>query len=56
MLFESDIIKVKLEAGMTPGLPKLFDADAIIKISSQQGILDGLISMMFFYSCYFFRT
>jgi hypothetical protein len=48
MLFESDVIRKSLEAGVNPGLPKLVDADAIIKIFNQQGALFGFIGMIFF--------
>lgn len=48
MLFESDVIRNSLEAGVNPGLPKLVDANAIIKIFRQQGALFGFIGMIFF--------
>jgi hypothetical protein len=48
MLFESDEIRKSLEAGINPGLPKLVDANAIIKIFRQQGALFGFIGMIFF--------
>ena len=48
MLFESDVIRKSLEAGVNPGLPKLVDANAIIKIVNQQGALFGFIGMIFF--------
>lgn len=48
MLFESDVIRKSLEAGVNPGLPKLVDANAIIKIFRQQGALFGFIGMIFF--------
>ena len=48
MLFESDVIRKSLEAGVNPGLPKLVDADAIIKIIKQQGGLFGFMAMIFF--------
>jgi hypothetical protein len=48
MLFESDVIRKSLEEGVNPGLPKLVDADAIIKIIRQQGALFGFIGMIFF--------
>ena len=48
MLFESDLIRKSLEAGVNPGLPKLVDANAIIKIFRQQGALFGFIGMIFF--------
>jgi hypothetical protein len=48
MLFESDVIRRSLEAGVTPGLPKLVDANAIFIIFKQQGALFGFIGMIFF--------
>ena len=48
MLFESDVIRKSLEAGINPGLPKLVDANAIIKIFRQQGAMFGFIGMIFF--------
>jgi hypothetical protein len=48
MLFESDVIRNSLEAGVNPGLPKLVDANAIIKIFKHQGSLFGFIGMIFF--------
>lgn len=48
MLFESEVIRNSLENGVTPGLPKLVDANAIIKIFKQQGALFGFIGMIFF--------
>ena len=48
MLFESDVIRNSMEAGVTPVLPKLVDANAIIKIFRQQGGLFGFIGMIFF--------
>ena len=48
ILFESDVIRKSLEAGVNPGLPKLVDANAIIKIFIQQGALSGFIGMIFF--------
>jgi hypothetical protein len=48
MLFEGDVIRKSLEAGINPGLPKLVDANAIIKIFRQQGVLFGFIAAIFF--------
>lgn len=48
MLFESDVIRKSLEAGINPGLPKLIDANAIIKIYRQEGILFGFIGLILF--------
>jgi hypothetical protein len=48
MLFEDDVIRKSLEAGVNPGLPKLVDANAIIKIFRQEGMLFGFIGMIFF--------
>ncbi|MCX2472714.1 phospholipase D-like domain-containing protein [Pedobacter sp. MC2016-05] len=48
MLFESDVYTTALEAGINPGIPKLVDADAIIKIFKHQGILFGFIASIFF--------
>lgn len=48
MLFEGDVIRTSLEAGINPGLPKLVDANAIIKIFRQQGALFGFIAVIFF--------
>lgn len=48
MLFEGDVIRTSLESGINPGLPKLVDANAIIKIFRQQGALFGFIAVIFF--------
>lgn len=48
MLFESDEIRKSLEAGINPGLPKLIDANAIIEIYRQEGILFGFIGLIMF--------
>ena len=48
MLFEYDVISNSLEAGIKPGLPKLVDANAIIKVFRQEGVLFGFIATIFF--------
>ncbi|GAA3974664.1 hypothetical protein GCM10022246_28830 [Pedobacter ginsengiterrae] len=48
MLFESNAYSASLEAGINPGLPKLVDANAIVKIFKQQGLLFGFIATIFF--------
>jgi len=48
VFFESNEIKNSIEAGVTPGVPQLVDANAIIKIFRQQGFLFGIIAMFFF--------
>lgn len=48
MLFESDVIRKSLEAGINPGLPKLVDANAILNIFRLQGALFGFIGLIFF--------
>lgn len=48
VFFEPSIIRNSLEAGINPGLPKLIDANAIVKIYIQEGILFGLIGSLFF--------
>lgn len=48
VFFEGNIIRASLEAGINPGIPQLVDANAIIKIFRQQGILFGLIAALFF--------
>ena len=48
MLFESDVIRTSLEVGINPGLPKLVDANGILKIFRQQGVLFGFIALIFF--------
>jgi hypothetical protein len=42
------IIRNSLEAGITPGLPQLVDANAIIKIFKTQGALFGIMAGLFF--------
>jgi hypothetical protein len=48
VFFEANIISASLEAGGTPPLPQLVDANAIIKIFQQQGTLFGIISGLIF--------
>lgn len=48
VFFEGNIILTSLQAGINPGIPQLVDANAIIKIFKQQGVLFGLIATLFF--------
>jgi hypothetical protein len=48
MLFEGNVIRNAVERGVNPGLPKLVDANAIIKVFRQEGLLFGFISTIFF--------
>jgi len=48
VFFESNEIRNSLEAGINPGLPQLVDANAAIKIFRKQGVLFGLIALLFF--------
>lgn len=48
MLFEGTVISNALDAGINPGLPKLVDANAIIKVYKQEGVLFGFIATIFF--------
>jgi hypothetical protein len=48
VFFEGNVIRASLEAGINPGLPQLVDANAIIKIFRQQGVLFGFIAALFF--------
>jgi hypothetical protein len=48
VFFEGNEISNSIEAGITPGIPQLVDANAIIKIFKQQGILFGFIAALFF--------
>lgn len=48
MLFESNEYSAALQAGIDLGLPKLVDANAIVKIFRQQGLLFGFIATIFF--------
>jgi hypothetical protein len=48
VFFETNIISASLEAGGTPPLPQLVDANAIIKIFQLQGTLFGIISGLIF--------
>lgn len=48
MLFESNIYTNALESGINLGIPKLVDADAIMKIFKQQGAFFGFIAIIFF--------
>jgi hypothetical protein len=48
MLFESNEYSNALQAGIDLGLPKLVDANAIVKIFRQQGVLFGFIATIFF--------
>jgi hypothetical protein len=48
MLFEGNVIRNALEAGINPGMPKLVDANAIIKVFRQEGAIFGFIATIFF--------
>ena len=48
VLFEYNIIQNSMEAGVRPGLPELFDANAIVKIFRQKGIFFGFVGVIFF--------
>lgn len=48
VFFEGNIIRNSLEAGITPELPQLVDANAIITILNTKGILFGLMAALFF--------
>jgi hypothetical protein len=48
MLFEGNVIRNSLEAGVNPGLQKLVDANAIVKVFRQEGALFGFIATIFF--------
>lgn len=48
MLFEGNVVRNSLEAGVNPGLPKLVDANAIVKVFRQEGALFGFIATIFF--------
>jgi len=48
VFFEGNVIRNSMEAGINPGLPQLVDANAVLKIFRQQGVLFGFISALFF--------
>jgi hypothetical protein len=48
VLFEYNVIRISLEAGVNPGLPELFDANAIVKIFRQKGAFFGFVGVIFF--------
>lgn len=48
VFFEGNIIRASMEAGLSPEVPQIVDANAIIKIFRQQGALFGLIASLFF--------
>lgn len=48
VFFEGNIIRESLSAGITPKIPQIVDANAIIKIFKQQGTLFGIMSSFFF--------
>ena len=48
VFFESNEIRNALESGINPGLPQLVDANAAIKIFTKQGVLFGIIAILFF--------
>lgn len=48
MSFEDDVIRKSIESGVNPGLPKLVDANAIIKIFRQEGAFSGFVGIIFF--------
>jgi hypothetical protein len=48
VLFEYNIIQNSMEAGVRPGLPELFDANAIVKIFRLKGAFFGFVGLIFF--------
>lgn len=48
VFFEGNAIRNSLEAGITPPLPQLVDANAVVNIFKQQGPLFGGIATIFF--------
>lgn len=48
VLFEYNVIRTSLEAGINPGLPEIFDANAIVKIFRQKGTFFGFVGVIFF--------
>ena len=48
VLFEYNIIQNSMEAGVRPGLPELFDANAIVKIFRLKGVFFGFVGLIFF--------
>ncbi|MFN0291760.1 phospholipase D-like domain-containing protein [Pedobacter helvus] len=48
VLFEYNVIQNSMEAGVRPGLPELFDANAIVKIFRQKGAFFGFVGIIFF--------
>ncbi len=48
VLFEYNVIQTSMEAGVRPGLPELFDANAIVKIFKQKGAFFGFVGIIFF--------
>lgn len=48
VFFEGNIIRSNLEDGITPDLPQIVDANAIIKIFEDQGFLFASIATIFF--------
>lgn len=48
VLFEYNVIRTSLESGVNPGLPELFDANAIVKIFRQKGAFFGFVGVIFF--------
>lgn len=48
VFFEENAIRALSETGVTPKIPQLIDANAIIKIFSTQGTLFGIFSTLFF--------
>ncbi|OXA85485.1 phospholipase D-like domain-containing protein [Flavobacterium hercynium] len=48
VFFEGNVIRASLQAGLNPGLPQLVDANAIVKIFKQEGILFGVVAALFF--------
>lgn len=48
VFFEGNIIRNSLQAGVTPELPQIVDANAILKIFGTQGALFGIMALFFF--------
>lgn len=48
VFFERNIIQQSLEQGLTPDIPQIVDANAIIKIFNKEGSLFAMVAVVFF--------
>ncbi len=48
MIYEGDVIRESLEAGLTPKVPQAVDLNAYLKVFKTQGTVGGIFALLFF--------